>query len=282
MKILVSVLFLSIVATACSSEAPEKEAVAASGKLHFHRDMEAAGVLPRDIIVWTPPGYETESGHRYPVIYMHDAQMLFDASTTWNHQEWEVDETVERLVREGAIDPVIVVGLANTETRTDDYSPTTRGRIYMKFLVETVKPMIDETYRTKPGKQHTLTAGSSMGGLISCMLGWQYPEVFGAVMCFSPAFRVEGNPDWSLFFTESGGEKRDVFFYLYNGGLGLEQKLQPGIEHMLEFWTGEGYRWGEDFVLVLDPEAEHNEQAWAMWFPDALQRSIAAASNRAD
>ena len=267
-------VILATVSLACTEQSLAADPYVTAGQLHFHRGLAADGLLPRDVIVWTPEGYDSDPGARYPVVYMHDAQMLFDASTTWNGQEWGVDEAVDRLVREGVIEPVIVVGLSNTETRTADYSPTEKGRAYMEFLVGTVKPMVDQGYRTKSGRRHTLVAGSSMGGLISCMLGWEYPEVFGAALCFSPAFRVEGEPDWSLFFTESGGNKRDVFFYVDNGGVGLEEKLQPGIDYLLGFWQEQGYREGEDFVLVIDEEAEHKEQAWADRFPEALQLGL--------
>ena len=189
------------------------------GSVEHLRDVEHPGLLPRDVLVWTPPGYDADPSRRYPVLYMHDAQMLFDATTTWNGQEWGVDETIVELTGTGDIEPLIVVGLANTGTRTADYSPGPRGEAYMDFVVNTVKPIIDERYRTRPGKASTLVAGSAMGGLISCMLGWEYPEVFGAALCFSPAFSVEGEPDWSLFFTESGGAKRKVFFYVDNGGV---------------------------------------------------------------
>jgi predicted alpha/beta superfamily hydrolase len=140
----------------------------------------------------------------------------------------------------------------------------------MAFLVDQVKPMIDARYRTRTGKGDTLVGGSSMGGLISCMLGWAYPETFGAVLCFSPAFSIEGRADWSGFFTGSGPARRDVFFYIDNGGIGLEEELQPGIDRMLAFLEGRGYVRGEDFVFVLDRDARHFEAAWAERFPGAI------------
>ena len=280
-RILIGTL-LCMLCTACAPEPPaagviETTPAPAAGKIDHLRGLEGEGLLPRDVLVWTPPGYGSDPQRRYPVLYMHDAQMLFDATTTWNGQEWAVDESVARLVEAGEIEPLIVVGLANTGTRTADYSPGPRGEAYMDFLVNTVKPMVDASYRTRPGKASTLVAGSSMGGLISCMLGWQYPGVFGAALCFSPAFRVEGEPDWSPFFTQSGGEKRDVFFYVDNGGVGLEERLQPGIDYVLGYWKEQGYREGEDFVLVVDAEAEHKETAWAERFPAALKLGLANA-----
>ena len=192
-----------------ASELPAAIVSNVVGSLDVYRGVQGKGLLPRDVIVWTPPGYETDAARRYPVLYMHDGQNVFDAGTSYIGVEWAVDESVARLAREGATEPMIVVALGNTPLRNDDYSPGERGEAYMDFLVHTVKPMIDVAYRTKPGRQHTLTGGSSMGGLISCMLGWAHPDVFGAVMCFSPAFKVEDYPDWSRFFTGSGGEKRD-------------------------------------------------------------------------
>lgn len=282
MKRILTGLLVCALGVACHSEPPaagviESTPTPAGGRIDHLRNIEGEGLLPRDVLVWTPPGYEADPSRRYPVLYMHDAQMLFDATITWNGQEWGVDEAVVRLVEAGEIEPLIVVGLANTGTRTADYSPGPRGEAYMEFLVNTVKPMIDQRYRTRPGKPDTLVAGSSMGGLISCMLGWAYPEVFGAALCFSPAFRVEGEPDWSLFFTESGGGQRNVFFYVDNGGVGLEERLQPGIDYLLGFWQEQGYREGEDFVLVLDPEAEHKETAWAARFPAALKLALERA-----
>ena len=282
MKRILTGILVCVLYTACNAEPPAPGRIETTpqpvvGHVDHLHGLDGEGLLPRDVLVWTPPGYETNPLQTYPVLYMHDAQMLFDASTTWNGQEWGVDETVAHLVEAGEIEPLIVVGLANTGTRTADYSPGPRGEAYMEFLVNTVKPMIDERYRTRPGKASTLVAGSSMGGLISCMLGWEYHEVFGAALCFSPAFRVEGEPDWSLFFTESGGEKRDVFFYVDNGGVGLEEKLQPGIDYLLGFWQEQGYREGEDFVLVIDESAEHKEEAWADRFPGALQMGLERA-----
>ena len=282
MRQLLATALLVALLGACESEPQQPGTIEttptpAAGSVDHIRDLAHEGLLPRDVLVWTPPGYEENPGRHYPVLYMHDAQMLFDATTTWNGQEWAVDETIVALVAAGEIEPLIVVGLANTGTRTADYSPGPRGEAYMDFLVNSVKPMIDGRYRTRPGKATTLVAGSSMGGLISCMLGWQHPDVFGAALFFSPAFRMEGEPDWSLFFTASDGGKRDVFFYVDNGGVGLEERLQPGIDYLLGFWQEQGYREGEDFVLVVDAEAEHKETAWAERFPAALQLGLAKA-----
>src|SRR5205085_774096 len=145
----------------------------------------------RDILVHLPFSYR--QGHqRYPVLYMHDGQNLFDEATSFCG-EWEVDETMEELRHEGL--EAIVVGIPNMgDQRCEEYSPfpnrrfrSVRGAAYLAFLVETVKPLIDHTFRTLPERDHTGIMGSSMGGLISLYAFFRHPEVFGFAGVMSPS-----------------------------------------------------------------------------------------------
>lgn len=247
-----------------------------TGEVRHHPGLEHPGLLPRDAWVWLPPGYADQPHRRYPVLYLHDGQNVFDPATSSFGIDWGVDETVDRLVREGSIEPLIVVAVNNSAERTADYSPGPTGEAYMDFMVSRLKPMIDATYRTLPQRGHTLVGGASMGGLISCMLGWAHPEVFGAALCFSPAFRIEGRADWSGYFTASADTPGDVYFYLDNGGIGLEEQLQPGIDWMLGFMAQRGLVPRRDFEFVIDPDAAHGEPAWAERFPGALLRALEA------
>lgn len=165
-------------------------------------------VAPRPVDVWLPRGYDGTRPHA--VLYMHDGQMLFDANTTWNRQAWEVAPTVQRLIDAGALRDTIVVGVWNTgHTRFAEYFP--QGFIkhvpegaarqvlmarryasrppladaYLRFLVTEIKPAIDARYRTRPGREHTAVAGSSMGGLISLYALCEHPQVFGGAGCLS-------------------------------------------------------------------------------------------------
>jgi enterochelin esterase-like enzyme len=165
-------------------------------------------VAPRPVDVWLPRGYVGTRPHA--VLYMHDGQMLFDAHTTWNRQAWEVAPTVQRLIDAGALRDTIVVGVWNTgPTRFAEYFPQgfiehvpegaarqvlmARGYAsrppladaYLRFLVTELKPAIDARYRTRPGREHTAVAGSSMGGLISLYALCEYPQVFGGAACLS-------------------------------------------------------------------------------------------------
>ena len=167
----------------------------------------------RIIDIWLPENYN--SNKKYAVLYMQDGQMLFDATTTWNKQSWEVEEVLTKLIKENKIQETIVVGIWNggkvrhasyfpqkpfenlsetdkdlvTKTlqkngkNTDVFIPNSNN--YLKFLVEELKPYIDKKYSVKIEKEHTFIAGSSMGGLISMYAICEYPEVFGGAICMS-------------------------------------------------------------------------------------------------
>ena len=139
----------------------------------------------------------------------------------------------------------------------------------MKLVTETIKPMIDKAYRTKPGRETTYTGGSSAGGLISFMLAWEYPNIFSGALCMSPAFKI-ATIDY-VSPVENSTKKKPVFFYIDNGGVDLESRLQPGVDEMLVALKSKGYREGKDFVFVSDPNARHFEAAWAKRFPAAVK-----------
>jgi predicted alpha/beta superfamily hydrolase len=167
---------------------------------HFAK-MESDYLPARDVMVMLPPQYDENAS--YPVLYMHDGQMLFDTLTAWNKQEWGMDEVITKLIYEKKMRPVIVVGVYNTENRTLEYMPNApkeeiatmvrpkgfEGEVmsdhYLKFLVEELKPFIDEEFATQTGPENTFIMGSSMGGLISCYAISQYPEIFGGAACMS-------------------------------------------------------------------------------------------------
>ncbi len=163
--------------------------------VHYHPEF-ASQFLPnaRTLSVWLPPGYGFDPHRRYPVFYMHDGQNLFDAHTAFAGNPWLADEVAEREMRADRVPPIIIVGVANTPARLDEYGPRRLAgddpdpaRDYGRFLVEEVKPFIDATYNTRPEPEHTGVGGSSMGGLISLHLCEWYPEVFGKCAAMSPS-----------------------------------------------------------------------------------------------
>ncbi len=236
----------------------------------------------RTLAIYLPPEYRRSMTERYPVLYMHDGQNLFDAATSFLGVEWQADEHAERLIRAGRIEPIIIVGIYNTPDRMHEYTPQAdvqrdaggRGRQYARFLVEEVKPFIDKTYRTIPDRAHTTVAGSSLGGLISLYLAREHREVFSQCGVVSPALmwadaamlaEIEAAPD-SL---------RGVRFWL---DMGTDEGRQIGtfsraieLTRRLEraFLTA-GFITGRDYYYAEIYQGQHNEAAWADRFDRML------------
>jgi predicted alpha/beta superfamily hydrolase len=213
----------------------------------------------RNIIVWTPPAYKRQkhTDKFYPVLYMHDGQNVFDPKTSFAGKDWRVDETIVRLIRNRKIKEVIVVGIYNSPDRIEEYSYSEKGRKYLRFIVEELKPFIDKNYRTLPGRENTAIMGSSMGGLISFVAGWIYDEVFSMVGALSSSFYYDNEKVFELIENFKGPRKK-VKFYIDHGEDGLirGQKMFCKLTQM-------GYVIGKDIDYYYAPGAEHNESAWA-------------------
>lgn len=177
-----------------------------NAKIEHITNFSSKYVATRNIDVWLPPDYSSKQ--KYSVLYMHDGQMLFDSTATWNKQAWMLGETMNQLIDEQKIKECIVVAIWNiTELRTIEYFPnkayltlsdsvkeelskerlkeTPKSDLYLKFITQELKPYIDETYSTYSDAEHTFIAGSSMGGLISMYAICEYPEIFGGAACLS-------------------------------------------------------------------------------------------------
>ncbi|RPH37493.1 histidine kinase [bacterium] len=240
-----------------------------TGTVRYHRGVMARGLTyARRITVWLPPSYDSAPTRRYPVLYMHDGQNIFDPRTSFGGNDWQVDEVADSLIRHGAMEEIIVVGITNSPDRMLEYSDTTLGRAYASFVVDQLKPMIDSTYRTKPDRANTATMGSSMGGLISFLFVWWHPEVFSKAACLSSAFRWADN---KMIRQVEKAKKlpRDIAVYLDCGTAGIEARLQPGYERMHKLLRKKGLIEGKTVMGFLDAGAEHTERAWArrLWRP---------------
>lgn len=150
----------------------------------------------RDVTVYLPPGYDDDRSRRYPVLFLHDGQNLFDPAEVYKKGEhWRVGETATALIEAARIPPMIIVGIANTgPRRLHEYTATHDRRrgggeaeLYGRLLVEELKPFIDATYRTRPGPEDTGLGGSSLGGLVTLYLGLKYPDVFTRLAVMSPS-----------------------------------------------------------------------------------------------
>lgn len=233
--------------------------------LIYHRDMEYPGLKSRDIAVYLPHDYSSEIRIRYPVLYMHDGQNLFDPATSFLGVDWQIDETVDSLIRNNEIQPIIIVGIYNTTDRKREYSHTNLGKKYMEFIIRKLKPFIDQKYRTLPDRENTAVGGSSMGGLISFMLVWEYSNIFSKAICMSPAFKID-TIDYVSIASQSQGIKKNIKIYIDNGGIDIDKRLQPGIDEMMELLRKKSFEPGEDFWWYKDKNAPHNEVAWAARF----------------
>ncbi len=233
-----------------------------TGKVRYHKNFNGKDILPRDIIVWLPPSYDSLSNKKYPVLYMQDGQNIFDPATSSFGVDWQIDETADSLIKVKVIEEIIVVGIYNTYQRGSEYNQTDLGDAYMRFIIKELKPFIDSTYRTLPDRENTAVGGSSSGGLISFMLLWEYSDIFSKAACISPAFKIS-DIDFITPVKNYCGNKKDIKIYIDDGGIGLEEELEPGIDEMLTALKDKGYKENQDLLWVKDYSAEHNEAAWA-------------------
>jgi predicted alpha/beta superfamily hydrolase len=236
----------------------------------------------RDVLVYLPPGYSRFSPRRYPVLYLHDGQNVFDAATSFAGVEWGVDETAQRLIRHKRIEPLIIVAVANIgEERIHEYAPTpgviepkdrpgkhSRGlaRIYGQFLMEELKPYIDRKYRTKREPEFTGLGGSSLGGLATLAMGILFSEAFTRLIVMSPSIWWD---DFAIFrLVGILAEKPPLKIWLDTG------TAEPGWEQTRELrdcLIDKGWQLDVDLSYFEAQGADHSEAAWAARVDPALR-----------
>jgi predicted alpha/beta superfamily hydrolase len=223
----------------------------------------------RRIWLYFPPGYET-SGLKYPVLYMQDGQNLFDALTSFSG-EWEVDETLNKLASRGYMVP-LVVGIDNGGAdRMGEYTPWANlqygggdGEKYMQFIVETLKPYIDQHYRTLPDRNNTAIMGSSLGALITHYGGLKYQDVFSKAGLFSPSYWFA---DRIWIFTHQTGKQNEMRFYQLCGS--NESVGEVGdVQRMNDSLASAGFPRSAVFSKEV-PGGQHNEKLWREAFGEA-------------
>ena len=225
--------------------------------------------LERSTTIWIylPEGYDAKKKRkRYPVIYMHDGENVFDNFTSADG-EWGIDECLDTLIANGK-PPAIIVAIASGQERMKEYSPYSseetgegKGDRYIEFLISTLKPYIDKHYRTLASKENTIIAGSSMGGLISCYALLIHPEIFGKAGIFSPVFPADLKIN-SLIDSTADNIKGKIFFYM--GGMDNDTTVRNtrAIANKL------GKKSEAIIYTISDPKGGHNEVAWRKWFAE--------------
>jgi len=212
--------------------------------------------------IFLPPGYHENTLKRYPVLYMHDGNNLFLREEAFLGNTWRTDEVLGVLDRMNAIEEVIVVGIHPKDRMCEYTLPGYED--YGRFLVERLKPVIDGKYRTLTGAADTAAMGSSLGGVVSFYLGWQWPDIFGKVACLSSTFTYRDD----LLERVTAEPKRQIKIYLDSGW--PEDNYEP-TRCMRDRLIWKGYRPGSELFYLAFPKARHDENAWAERSPVPLQ-----------
>jgi len=269
------------------------------GKIERLENFPSQFVNPRHIDVWLPNGYTNQK--KYKVLYMHDGQMLYDSTITWNKQDWGVDETIQKLINKNEIEEIIVVGIWNNGAwRAAEYFPEKalpylkddslkqmlidvglKGKpladSYLQFLVQELKPFIDQKYSTLSNPSSTFIAGSSMGGLISMYAVCEYPEVFGAAACISTHWPGSILLDddripnaFMQYLTVKIPSPKNHRFYFDYGTENLDSKYKRHQQKVNELFVQKGYS-VSNYLSLEFKGADHKEVDWKKRFATPIR-----------
>lgn len=255
----------------------------ATGDLRIHEFKSRIFRNTRFIRVWLPPGYDEASGQGrgYPVLYLNDGQNLFESATSFTGVEWQVDETADRLIREGVIAPMIVVGIDNAgKDRFREYVPhrslqpmmlRVQGRRYPDFLIKEVMPFVARNYCVATGPDNTGLGGSSLGALIALYTALTRPGVIGRLLLESPSLwasnrqlvgECRAGKDWP----------NRIFLATGTAEAGRADRNQSVVDDVRELAgiLGRAGLSETGLRIVIEDGASHHESAWARRFPEAL------------
>lgn len=289
----ISILFV-VFSTCLTSQAQEEInaplPAVAYGKIVRFTKFPSKFVQSRTIDILLPNGYTPKK--KYPVVYVHDGQMLFDDARTWNHQEWGLDETL--LEYEDSLNPCIIVAIWNADSlRSAEYIPEKvlqympseiretliakelhgkeLGDHYLSFIVKELKPFIETMFSANPSADHNFLMGSSLGALISLYAVCEYPDKFGGMAGLSVHWPISLTMQEESFtdavfeylkteFPLVMGKKK---FYVDHGTLGLDSLYAPYQERLNELANSLGYG-SDQFQAHIQEDADHTEEDWRM------------------
>lgn len=293
---IVVIIFLGYLLCNCSLVTKVPLSKVTQGKIERIANFESQYVTSRNVDVWLPDGYTNQK--QYAVLYMHDGQMLYDSTTTWNGQAWEVDNMATQLMEANEVKDFIIVGIWNGgETRHPDYFPqqpfeqlnssekdTVSAQLqdanraktsfqpqsdrYLKFIVEELKPYIDRRFFTHKNAENTFIAGSSMGGLISMYAICEYPEIFGGAACLSThwvgTFTLVNNPIPEAFVGYLSNHLPDPNTHkiYFDCGDQTLDAMYPAIQQQVDsVMIKKGYN-EDNWMTKYFPGENHSERAW--------------------
>lgn len=233
----------------------------------------------RDITIYLPPGYNDRDDVRYPVLYMQDGQNLFEPERAFiPGQHWRLAEAADEKIGHRAARPMIIVGVDNTPSRIDEYTPTHdavrhgggKADDYGRMLIEELKPLIDARYRTLPDMPNTALGGSSLGGLATLYLGLTHPEVFGHLAVMSPSVWWDNRAVMAEVDRYDFDAPRRPRIWLDMGGReGVDGLADARL--LRDRLRMRGWRRDDDLHYFEDRRADHSERAWAKRVPAVLE-----------
>ncbi len=302
MKALFAALVLIFAAPAHAADPTHMMPKISEGRVISWEALDGGTAGPMTVWVWLPPEYDAAKRKRFPVLYMHDGQNLFDKALTGYNQEWQVDEAIPRMVRQGDLRSWIVVGVQSPKSRYQGLfpakifpllSPEFQARVtnletgeakgplvgdaYLKFMVDTVKPRVDREFRTLKGPEDTAVMGSSMGGLMAFYAMAEYPQEFGQAAAVSMHVALASPTDKGLDHQKAAADAADAFrrylatskmepgknrLYVDHGTGTLDGSYGPYSTALVPVLEAAGWH-GPSFMFRTFAGAEHNETAWA-------------------
>ena len=299
MKILKIITVLALLCLiSCKQESFEKKLLVSTdiatvlpsktkGKVIIHENFKSKHVIPRNVEVFLPDGYDANSEKKYNVLYMHDGQNVFNSKTSYTGIDWGVDEAVDSLIKIAKIKNTIVVAPWNTvKKRFSEYMPEAPAELtnsaevkaalkqntgfddlysdeYLKFLVEELKPFIDKTYNVYTKMENTSIMGSSMGGLISLYAICKYPEVFGAAGCVSTHWPVPvlGEAYMKTLPSTLPDPKTHKIYFDF-GTETLDAQYEPYQKQVDQMMLDKGYIKGKNWITKKFEGSAHDEKSW--------------------
>jgi predicted alpha/beta superfamily hydrolase len=253
--------------------------LAAAGPGHLERIEQFSSKFvtkKRDIVVYLPGLYTKRPDMHFPVLYLEDGQNLFDPNTSFiKGMYWHVGESADRVIAQGQVQPLIIVGIYNTDKRLNEYTPTRDKKLgggradkYGRMLVEELKPFIESKYRVLGGPEHTGLGGSSLGGLLTVYLGVKYPQVFGKLAVLSPS--VWWNRRAILDYVEKAKMPSQPRIWL-DVGTKEDTSTVANVTALRDVLLSKGWQEGSSLHFQVFEGAQHNEDAWAQRVAPFLQ-----------
>jgi predicted alpha/beta superfamily hydrolase len=254
---------------------------AQEGRLRYHRRFASKFLSTRrDLIVYVPPGYDPSRQTRYPVLYLQDGQNLFDPETAFGGHDWQADVTADRLIDQGSIQPLIMVGIYNTGVRRiSEYTPTRDPHLkkggkadrYAQMMAREIKPFIDSEYRTAKSASSTGIGGSSLGALTALLAGLRYPGVFGRLALISPSVWWDSHAVLEIVGSFAARSRPRIWLDIGSQEGSNPEKVVEDTRMLRTALLEKGWREGENLGYGEFPGAGHNESAWAARFELILE-----------